>query len=137
MDQKQVILVIGLPGSGKTSYCLENYPTYTIFDDFLMEWMTGNIQELINNGENVCLNDPRLCIKSTFKRIINQLYEMIGKDDIHLVVFTNEPYYCAKNVAKRDDGRAVNHTIFGFSALYKLETYQEWQPEIKEVFKTN
>jgi hypothetical protein len=72
-------LVIGLPGSGKTTF-LEQIrsqstdPKLLIFDDFIHKWYDGEAQTAISHGDtHVVLSDLRLCHLDVLETFLSTL----------------------------------------------------------------
>lgn len=52
----KLVVVIGLPGSGKTTYCKNNLSDYVIYDNFINSLYGGKIYNNIINNVNICIN---------------------------------------------------------------------------------
>jgi hypothetical protein len=130
----QLIIIIGLPGSGKTYYS-NQFKDYTIFDDFVTHFYNGKVLKSIKDGEKVCLIDPRLCIFNVFERCITEIELYIPRTDIKLVLFENTPSQCVKNVKNRDTRIVTSETIQAYSEKYKLNNYDLWKCVHNPVYK--
>lgn len=131
-----VLIVIGLPGSGKTTWA-KQLDGYEMYDDFITTYHNGKLLQALEAGKKVCMTDPRLCNPFTFKMYINVFLRIVKKDDIGLIVFENEPMICAENVMRRNDGKAeIARMVFMFSQDYTAETYEGFDYEIMEVWKS-
>ena len=125
MDHK-LIIIIGLPGSGKTTY-MTTLDTYVIFDDFLDQFFNGRVISAIKNKENVCIADPRLCLFDVFTRIIDELERYIDRTNIKLIQFENNPELCVENISLRNDNRkGIIQSIYVYSTRYILSNYEKW-----------
>lgn len=153
MDQHKVIIVIGLPASGKTNY-INSFITanqkknYTVFDDFITTFYDGEaIKALKGLKEDkdktttpgVILIDPRLCMYDIFERYIKRIIDVVNlndsndSNDILLILFENNPEQCYNNVKRRieEDKDSINNnkniglenTIKQYSSRYKIENY--------------
>ena len=115
MDYK-IILIVGLPGSGKSYYIANNIkPGYTIVDD------PRSIDELPKKlTTNLVIADCHLC-KDTSREALNKILEIrYPKADIEYIFFENNPAQCIKNVNHRNDGRYVEPTIKNYSRIYNI-----------------
>ena len=134
----KVIIIIGLPGSGKTLLASEKIiyeNEYIIFDDFVSEFYDGKALDAIILNKKVCLIDPRLCLYEIFNRFINIVEIYVDKKDIHLILFHNEPEKCIANVQNRGDGKTgIIETIKKYSAKYSLDNYEHYKPNITTGF---
>ena len=105
-----LIIVIGLPASGKTTYCTTNYPEYTLYDDYLNTIHNNtllqhlqNTNNSVNNNSKVIINDPRLCDTTVFKQQVNNILQYIPLSNIQFILFENTPDQCILNSQLRND----------------------------------
>lgn len=130
-----LIVIIGLCGSGKSSYANELLD-YNIFDDFISNFYNGNIIASLKNNEDVCVIDPRLCIKNVFDRYITIFEKYINRNKISLVLFENDPQTCSFNIQQRNDGRrGVIETNNHLTLQYDLNNYQSHTCNILPCYK--
>ena len=134
----QLIIVIGLPGSGKTTFCQDMTNNgYLIFDDFISHFFNGELIESLSAGNKLCICDPRLCIYDIFLRYMTIFEKYINKDNIQLVLFENNPKQCCLNIEIRNDNtvkKQINQTIVTYSKIYHLDNYQKWNHIVLEVY---
>lgn len=129
----ELIVIIGLCGSGKSSLCYK-YNTHVIFDDFITHFYNGKLIDTIKEGNKVCIADPRLCIYKTFTRYIKQIE--LYTTNIELILFENNPTQCLINIGNRNDGRkGIENTIMKYSELYNLANYWDYKHKIISVWK--
>lgn len=127
---KQLLIIIGLPGSGKTTL-VNTLNDYIIFDDFISKFYNGQAISQIKKNKKVCLNDPRLCIPKIFNYYMEILLKFIGKENIKLLLFENDPIKCLYNINKRDDNRkGIEDAINNYSQLYDIDIYKDYDYEI-------
>ena len=136
-----LIILIGLPGSGKTTYCKElAYKNYMIHDDFITKFFDGSAiasLEKIKLGVNVCLSDPRLCLPDIFNRYIATILKYVDRTLIQLVLYENNPEQCIENIEGRGHRHKIIDTIQKYSAYYDLYNYQDFVCTTKPVFHTS
>lgn len=130
----KLIIIIGLPACGKTTYYNNNLKdNFKFYDDFISNIFDGNlINDLRKKKDDICITDPRLCNYQTFIRIMKLINEIIDKKDIQLILFENDKNKCLINAMKREK-RNVNKSIEFNSLLYNLENYFDYNYEIKEI----
>lgn len=130
----KLIIIIGLPASGKTTYYNNNLKdNFKFYDDFISNIFDGNlINDLRKKKDDICITDPRLCNYQTFIRIMKLINEIIDKKDIQLILFENDKNKCLINAMKREK-RNVNKSIEFNSLFYNLENYFDYNYEIKEI----
>lgn len=90
-----LVLVIGLPGSGKSHY-LVNHPFPIKYDDFLFDFWNGKFLSSLQEGD-VIAADPRLCCPKTLKWFLS----VIPNIKIKLVLFENDYKQCMINKPER------------------------------------
>src|SRR5205085_12093856 len=100
MSNHQVLIIIGLPGCGKTTYS-QHLNDYIIFDDFINKFYDGFAIKAIQLGKSICLIDPRLCINNIFCKYIREIEKYIERENIKLVLFENNPDQCLRNIKSR------------------------------------
>jgi hypothetical protein len=128
-----MIIIIGLAGSGKTSYFQKNLiDKYELFDDFISNFFNGEIIEKIN--DEICLIDPRLCDYNLFKRIMIEIEKFINKSQIKLILFENNPEKCLINAQTRNK-KNVSKMIEIYSKRYDLNNYLDYNHEIIKVYE--
>jgi len=128
-----MLIIIGLAGSGKTTYFHKNLgDKYHLYDDFISNFFDGEIIEKIN--EDICLIDPRLCDYEMFKRIMNEIEKYIDRKNIKLLLFENNPEKCLINSQMRKN-KNVAKMIEIYSKKYDLKNYQDYNYEIIKVYE--
>jgi len=134
-----LIIIIGLPASGKTTYFNENKllkEKYSFYDDFIFSFIDGELIEEIKNNNNVCITDPRLCNFEIFQNIIKIIKEYIDESNIKLILFKNNKEQClinSKNRIKKD----VEQTIHNYSSIYDINNYKNYNCEFIDVYSSN
>jgi len=132
----KVIIIIGLPGSGKTTYANMNYDEeYVIFDDFVTKFFNGLVIKNIKLNNKVCLIDPRLCDIDIFNRYLNELLKYVELDKIKIIAFENDKKTCLINIVKRNDKRNVSDTIINYSKIYSIDNYKKYDPLVISCWK--
>jgi cytidylate kinase len=128
-----MLIIIGLAGSGKTTYFQQNLSNkYELFDDFVSNFFDGEIIEKIN--EEICLIDPRLCNFELFKEIMMEIEKYIDRSKIKLLLFENNPDGCLVNSRMRQK-KNVEKMIEIYSKKYDLDNYRDYDYEILKVYK--
>lgn len=131
-----LIIIIGLPASGKTTYYNQNKTlkdNYTFHDDFIFNFIDGELIDDIKTGKDVCITDPRLCNFNIFQNVIKIIKEYIEENKIKLVLFRNNKEHCLLNAKKRNN-KNVDKTIENYSKLYDLNNYKDYNSEIIDVY---
>jgi predicted ATPase len=121
------LLVVGLPGSGKTHFAqgLARQGWHMVDD-------ITNVNQLpaAQPGLRVVITDPNFCapeILAAARARCAQEYHTV-----HVVFFENNPVKCLTNVAHRADGRRVTDLIHRLSRIYQIpddvQPLKIWQP---------
>lgn len=130
-----MIIIIGLPGSGKTTYFKNNLiDKYELFDDFISTFFNGELIEKIKEKKELCLIDPRLCNYDLFINIMNEIIKYINKSEIKLLLFENNPKKCIINSKKRIN-KNVDNMINIYSNIYIIDNYKKYNYEILKIFE--
>ncbi len=115
-----ITFIIGLPGSGKTSYASLNMKNdkSTIFDDFITLFATGEITRILKDKStkisNVVLIDPRLCKVTEFIKFYSYVKQFVTIESIYVIFFENDPQKCVFNKPN------LKTTIMDFSEKYMI-----------------
>jgi hypothetical protein len=126
-----IIIIIGLPASGKTTYFKNNkklFKDYIFHDDFISNFFNGELINDINSGNNVCICDPRLCNIQIFNKYIN----IIKDNKIKLLLFENNKEKCLINAKSRN--KKVYKTIELLSEIYDINNYKNYDYDIIQVY---
>lgn len=118
-----ILLVIGLPGSGKTEF-IKTLDDYIVHDDFISKFYNGDAIKDIKDSKDVCLIDPRLCLPDVYFRFINKL------GNVNIVLFKNEPEKCIINKPH------MEKTIKAYSKKYDLTIYKNIV-EVRNVYSNS
>lgn len=130
----KLIIIIGLPASGKTTYFNELLINdYKFFDDFISNFINGElIEEIKKNHNNICISDPRLCNPNIFIKIMKIIEKYIEKSNISLILFENDKNKCLINAKKRIN-KNVDKTIEFLSNIYNYDTYKSYDYKILKI----
>ena len=120
-------IIIGLPGSGKSNYA-RLQKDLVLHDDFIFNYYNGSLLKDLKTKTNVCVVDPRLCIKQTFDKYITEWCKLVKMSDIYLILYENNPIQCMENSPHR------KKDILWLSENYEIEKYKTYNYEIKKVF---
>lgn len=134
---KQILIIIGLPGSGKTFFSKNiEKKGYIIFDDFITSFYDGQIISCLKRNLKICLNDPRLCLKNIFDYYINKILKIVDKSNIYLILFENNSERCLKNINNRNDNRKrVEETVVMYSNQYDVCNYKNFEHCLIDVYQ--
>ena len=112
-----IILIIGLPGSGKTTFINNNYKNkcdFKIFDDFKANAINNNsdfyksryysdISKIINNeSKDIVISDIDFCDFEQFKDAVCKLKQLITRSTSEYIIkakiFKNNLRQCKENI---------------------------------------
>lgn len=131
----KLIIIIGLPGSGKTTYFHEKLKPlgFKFFDDFVSSMCNGTMVRAIKDGTtDICIADPRLCNYQTFMKVMRVIEVYIDKSDITIILFENDRDKCLLNASKRTN-KNVSRTIEFNSNIYDLDNYKDYDCKIEKI----
>ncbi len=142
LSQYQIIFIVGLPGSGKTTFA-ESIPRedgWVVHDDFLDEWWKGSVKRQIQAGCRVCLSDPRLCSFTTFQRIADEVLSLLHEnDEILVILFENDVEQCLRNLKRRErvseKRRRLENSVRNMTTHYDIDQWKEWRTLIRPVWR--
>lgn len=110
-----IVLLIGLPGSGKTFVALRDYVSqgYALVDD---PKSYDEVKAAISlDVPGVVIADPHLCFKNTREAAIR----LLSPHTVECVFFENNPERASRNIIHRGDDRG--HINLGyFSQGYEI-----------------
>lgn len=115
---KSVIMLIGLPGSGKTTFgkAMEKGNDTTKFVDDI-----SHIKQLPSTFWNkIAISDVNFCDPEIEKKAYDILKKRYRDYRIDRVYFRNDVETCLHNIKFRDDGRNVIGTVDRFKDVYKV-----------------
>ncbi len=112
---KSIILLVGLPGSGKTFMGMMLPGIFV--DDPRVSSIFNNIDS--ETSENIIIADPYLCLEKSRKSAEEFLKKRFPNHKIEYICFTNDPIQCKINVKNRSDNRKVDGLIDMLTLQYK------------------
>lgn len=120
-ENSRVVIVVGLPASGKSTYVEANFGTDTdfkVFDDFLYTFeIDVTIVSMLERGKNIVLCDPRLCSLVHFKEVLAIVSKVLvsSNEQLFVVYFENDLDKCLANVhrPRLDDDIKRLHGVYG------------------------
>lgn len=117
---KRIVMIVGLPGSGKTHYGrrLAEENDYTLIDD--PDDFAEVERVLYSSDKGVVVTDPRLCWTDYRKLAEEELIRLDPAISIEWVFFANDPEQCLENCYTRADGRKVDKFIEYASMNYVI-----------------
>ena len=106
----QLIIVVGLPGSGKSHYLGTLNEDWKIYDDFYdVPTNILFIIEDLSKGRKVAISDPRLSSWTSFEELYSKLkFYIKNKSQIKVVLFKYDLEKCLANLNKRDSCTEYN-----------------------------
>jgi len=115
----KIILIIGLPASGKTYYA--NTLGIPVIDDIT------SLDQLPNTGDFV-ITDPYFCNSIILNKAIDILRKKYPSATISLKYFENDPVQAKHNAMERTEFKQVSGFINYLSTIYNPPTDQHLIP---------
>lgn len=135
----EIDIVIGLPGSGKTSRFSNTFP----FHDEILESYLPEVL-YVDNGNLKTFADARLTDIKIFNKFIKILLKNVkNKKQIKLIIFENNPKQCIENIKNSDFTEGIKklkiNSINRFSPRYNTKYFESlgFKFEILKVFSGN
>ncbi len=108
--KQEIIIVIGLPGSGKSTYLTQKYINEIVFDDyhkygkksFEDSIYYSDFLKALQNEKNIVLSDISYCRSEKLNEIGNKIKKLKENINITKVYFENNSKFCKKNVLYRN-----------------------------------
>ena|SRR5260370_41561893 len=112
----KLIVVVGLPGSGKTTIMKslkQAGRVNEIFDDY-QAGTTGDVKDprssryyssllaALRAGKAAAVSDVRYCVHAELHRFLAAVLAEIPEVELELYYFENDPEQCRKNIIKRE-----------------------------------
>lgn len=116
--ERRVILIVGLPGSGKTHLGrkLAIEKNSVLIDD-PSDWDYDVLRHVKNLEPVLVVTDPQLCITKA-RKTAEDRFMSLGYT-VSWIFFDNDPAACLANAKRRPD-KKVNEDIKWFSKQYKI-----------------
>jgi hypothetical protein len=111
---RTVVLIVGLPGSGKTFFAHENFPDAVIIDD--PRDFGADLPD--DFPDTLVITDPHLCRVEILKVAVPMLMARYDIPKVGLVFFENDPDAAKANARLRNDGRKVEDFIDILTKVY-------------------
>lgn len=124
-----MILIIGIPNSGKTTYS-ENFEKVIHYDNFKLTTLDRHIQilTLIKNNDNICIEG----VYEDSKRRKDLIREAKFKNEKTICIWLNTPVEeCIRR--ELENPRHLLSSIKYFSQIFEPPTYKEGWDEIIEI----
>lgn len=118
-----VILVIGLPASGRYHYCLERNKTFNgviVNETIINNEGYKSVTDPIENDNDFIYADVAFCDP----KVLNSFLEVLAYKpyiNIEYVYFENEPYKCFQNTKNPNrKPKYIDKFILGATEMYKV-----------------
>lgn len=146
-NKTKVIIVVGLPASGKTMYA-ENYSKehdeqIFIYDDVVSNYANSGFLKSISDHKEktIIVNDPRFCIANVFNGFIKQIQIYVCDSNISIVMFENNRDQCRQNLKLREtDNQKLQKFMRSLDKFHNYydqtnETYKRFNQVLLPVYK--
>jgi hypothetical protein len=120
----EVLVIVGLPGSGKTRLAMDLMDDQTTLIDDLDKDVSRIQQFNDHPTPRLIITDPHLCHASR-EAMERRIRGWFGECQIQTISFANDPRACWANIEGRADGRLISWP--GLVALSKRYDPQQWE----------
>lgn len=116
----EVICIVGLPGSGKTTIAKSMaYREDVLLDDIKSLYDLSSALLFCSQSKGkVIITDPNFCILENRK----SAEKILKNHEVKWLFFENDPVKCLNNVKYRNDGRPVEESIKFYTKRYDIPT---------------
>lgn len=115
MKNKEITVLVGLPGSGKTYYAHHNIKKNQRFIDDIKNF--DEITKNIDKYDDFMISDPHLCIDKNVELAKEKLKTHFN--EIKFIYWENDIEKAWSNVQKRNDGRIIHKSFLKrLSSMY-------------------
>jgi hypothetical protein len=128
-NKGKATIIVGLPGSGKSTYVKDKYRGVPIFDDISVTGDLPLLEAALDRGEHCVVIEPLACLEGT--RITLANWMKARSFSYEWEFFENDPQQCLENVRARKaqgDLRKVEKFIEYTSKDYHIPDYIEPLP---------
>lgn len=108
----KVVIIVGLPGSGKTTYAESAYPDFRLMDD-----PAGPHEIPEDIHENIVVTSPFFCREGALNHVMKLVSDRVPDADLSVIYFENDPEQCLLNSKRRLD-KPVENLIRDLSEVY-------------------
>lgn len=121
---REIILIAGLPGSGKSflGTQIAHREGYAFLDDASrhLDLTRGTAEQLLRYADQpgLVIADPFLCLKNGIVNARAILSMAFPSVPVRLICFENDPTQCRRNVNERADDRVVLDFITALSEVW-------------------
>ena len=122
--QSRLILVLGLPASGKTTICgayFGDKRVHLIDDALFQSDLEFQLAAMLETGRTVVLNDPRFCYLNNFQAIFNLAVKFLASaSQIAVIYFANNKEQCLSNAHRNGLGKDIErmHVYYDATIAY-------------------
>jgi hypothetical protein len=135
-NETKVIIIVGLPASGKTKYA-ENYvkehdDKIFVYNDIVSNYTNCGFLTSIadHTKKTIIINDPRFCIANVFNGIVLQVQKYICDSNIKIVIFENNRDQCRLNLKLREKDKKIREKF-----MKSLDNFHNYYNYTNEIYK--
>lgn len=135
--QYSLIIVVGLPCSGKTTLCHKYFEDYILYDDFISNFYDHNLINDLEKKKKIIITDPRLCDFKRFTEYLSVFLKYLRNDQILLILLPNNKKKSLENCHLYRQNRHLDHSIKYFAKVYNISLFFSQNIDIYFLNKDN